>query len=88
MHRAGAAGHGSAEGLAEKVRLERVVRLACRLPYALEGSVRRALQEAGAALGEVRHGADVEIAFGVSEGAAAGLQARLNEIGQGALAWV
>jgi uncharacterized YigZ family protein len=73
---------------AEKVMLERVIALSCRFPYALEGSVRRALQEAGATLSEVRHGADVEMAFSVGEGAAAALQARLNEIGQGALAWM
>jgi putative IMPACT (imprinted ancient) family translation regulator len=73
---------------AEKVTLERVVQLACRFPYALEGSVRRALQEAGASLSGVQHGADVEMAFSVAEGAAPALQARLNEIGQGALAWV
>lgn len=72
----------------EKVVLQRLVRLACRLPYALEGSVRRALQEAGAALSDVRHGADVAMEFEVSEGAAAGLVARLNEVGQGALTWL
>src|SRR3954469_21348999 len=35
---------------AEKVLLQRLVAKACRVPYAMEGMVRRELQEAGAAL--------------------------------------
>lgn len=73
---------------AEKLPLQRTLRFACRVPYALEGMVRRELQEAGAALGEVTHGEAVEIAFGVGEDAAPGLQARLNEAGQGQLQWL
>ena len=72
---------------AEKVELQKLVTLACAVPYALEGMVRRQLQESGATLGEVRHGQVVEMAFTVPEGVAAALQARLNEAGQGALAW-
>jgi uncharacterized YigZ family protein len=73
---------------AEKVQLQRMLALACRLPYALEGLVRRELQDAGATLAEVRHDEAVEIAFSVAEGAAAALQMRLNEAGQGQLAWL
>lgn len=73
---------------AEKLPLQRTLQFACRVPYALEGMVRRELQEAGAVLGEVRHGEAVEIAFGVGEDAAPGLRARLNEAGQGQLAWL
>lgn len=73
---------------AEKVELQKRVTLACAVPYALEGMVRRQLQEAGATLGEVRHGQVVEMAFTVPEGGAAALRARLNEAGQGALAWL
>ena len=73
---------------AQKVQLQRLLQLACRVPYALEGMVRRELEHAGAALGPVRHGEVVEIAFSVAEGAAATLQARLNEAGQGQLAWL
>ena len=73
---------------AEKVPLQKTLALVCRVPYALEGLVRRELQEAGAVLGEVRYGEAVEIAFNVSEGAAGPLQARLNEAGQGLLRWV
>jgi uncharacterized YigZ family protein len=73
---------------AEKVTLQRTLSFACRLPYALEGVVRRALQDAGATLGEVHHGEAVEIAFSVAEDAAPGLRARLDEAGQGQLAWL
>lgn len=72
---------------AEKLPLQRTVALACRVPYALEGMVRRELQSAGATLGEVRHGEVVEIAFTVPEGAVADLRTRLGELGQGALSW-
>jgi len=73
---------------AEKVQRQRMLDFRCRVPYALEGLVRRELQAADAVLGEVRHGADVEIAFSVAEGAAQGLRSRLNEAGQGALLWL
>ncbi|MBC5782703.1 YigZ family protein [Ramlibacter sp. USB13] len=73
---------------AEKVTLQKLVQLACTVPYAQEGLVRRVLQEAGAALGEVVHGESVEIAFSVPEDVVAGLRARLNEVGQGQLAWL
>lgn len=73
---------------AEKLPLQKTLALACRVPYALEGLVRRELQEAGAVLDEVRHGEAVEIAFSVTEGALGALQARLNEAGQGQLRWL
>jgi len=73
---------------AEKLPLQRTLRLGCRVPYALEGLVRRALHDAGAALGAVRHGEAVELEFSVTEDAAAALQLRLNEAGQGQLQWL
>jgi uncharacterized YigZ family protein len=73
---------------ADKLPLRRTLHLACRVPYSLEGLVRRELHEAGASLGEVTHGDAVEIAFSVGEDAAPGLQARLNEAGQGLLQWL
>ena len=72
---------------AEKVTLQRTLPFACTVPYALEGFVRRILQEAGATLGEVRHGEAVEITFSVEEDAAPALRARLDEAGQGQLRW-
>jgi uncharacterized YigZ family protein len=73
---------------AEKLPLRRTLALACRVPYSLEGLVRRELQEAGAVLGEVRHGDRVEMAFTVAEDVAERLRSRLNEAGQGQLAWL
>ncbi|MDB5954917.1 YigZ family protein [Ramlibacter sp.] len=73
---------------AQKLPLRKMLQLACIVPYALEGAVRRALQEAGAALGEVRHGDAVEIAFTVAQDASASLVVRLNEAGQGHLQWM
>ena len=73
---------------AEKLPLQRVLALACRVPYALEGMVRRELELAGATLGDVVHSDAVEIAFTVKEDAAPALRARLNEAGQGQLAWL
>lgn len=73
---------------AEKLPLQRMLVLACSVPYALEGVVRREVQAAGGALGDVRHGAVVEIAFSVAESNADGLRSRLNEAGQGALQWL
>lgn len=73
---------------AEKVPLRRSMRLACSVPYALEGLLRRELQQAGATLDEVRHGSVVEFAFHLPEPDAPALQARLNEVGQGQLGWM
>ena len=73
---------------AQKLTLRRTLQLACRVPYALEGLVRRELQESGATLGEVRHGEAVEIAFSASEDVAAALRARLDEAGHGQLHWL
>jgi putative IMPACT (imprinted ancient) family translation regulator len=73
---------------AEKLPLRRMVTLHCAVPYALEGMARRELQLAGAALGEVRHGEAVQIEFSLAEEGAAALVARLNEAGQGVLAWL
>jgi len=73
---------------AEKLTLQRTLQFACRVPYALEGLVRRELLEADAVLGDVRHGEAVELEFSVGEVAAPALQARLNESGQGLLEWL
>jgi putative IMPACT (imprinted ancient) family translation regulator len=73
---------------AQKLPLQRLLALRCRVPYALEGVVRRELQAAGAALGEVRHGSDVEIGFSVGEQAAGELRVRLGDATQGTLEWL
>ena len=62
--------------------------LRCGVAYALEGAVRRELQAAGATLGAVHHGSQVEIAFGVAQDVAPVLRARLGDLSQGAIAWL
>lgn len=73
---------------AAKVPLQRSVTLCCSVPYALEGLLRRELQQAGALLLQARHGARVELRFCLPEPAAQPLVARLNEAAQGTLAWI
>jgi uncharacterized YigZ family protein len=73
---------------ADKVPLRRRIALRCAVPYAMEGLVRRELQQAGAELREVLHGDAVAFAFAVTEDAAAALRARLDEAGHGQLAWL
>lgn len=72
---------------AAKVPIVRLRTLQCSVPYALEGRVRREIEEAGASLRNVQHGAQVEFSFSVPEPSAIVLMARLNEVGQGRLAW-
>jgi len=62
--------------------------LACAVPYALEGLLRRELDAAGATLLTATHGSLVTLTFRLPASAAAALVARLNEAGQGRLAWV
>ncbi|WP_027474697.1 IMPACT family protein [Curvibacter gracilis] len=73
---------------APKVTLQKMRALACSVPYALEGSVRRELEQHQAQLGEVQHGSVVTLHFSLPEPASAALVARLNELGQGRLAWL
>jgi uncharacterized YigZ family protein len=73
---------------ATKVPLQKMLPLRCAVPYAMEGLVRRELQQAGAVLGEVGHGDDVEFSFAIAQDDAAALTARLNESGQGLLRWL
>jgi uncharacterized YigZ family protein len=73
---------------ATKIPLQKMLSLRCAVPYALEGLVRRELQQAGAALGEVGHGDEVVFSFAIAQDDAAALTARLNESGQGLLRWL
>jgi uncharacterized YigZ family protein len=73
---------------ASKVPVQKMLTLRCAVPYAMEGMVRRELQQARAQLGEVVHGEVVQLEFTITEDAVAALMARLNEAGQGALQWV
>ncbi|MCO5978550.1 IMPACT family protein [Ideonella oryzae] len=73
---------------AERVLLQKRLALACQVPYALEGRIRRALEAAEAPLLGARHEALVRLDFSVTEGQQAALVAQLEELGQGQLGWV
>ncbi|WP_298235010.1 YigZ family protein [uncultured Azohydromonas sp.] len=73
---------------AEKVPLQRLQRLRCSVPYALEGLLRREIESAGFNLGEVAHGSLVELNFTGPEDKTAAFVARINELGQGKVGWL
>jgi len=73
---------------ADKVAIVRLRRLRCQVPYPLEGLLRRELEGAGATLDAVEHADLVAFTFSLPEGKAAALVARLNEAGNGRLAWL
>ena len=72
---------------ADKVALTRWTALQCVLPYALEGTARRALEAAGARLVQVEHGHLVRMQVEIAEADAPALQLRLSDLGQGRLVW-
>jgi uncharacterized YigZ family protein len=73
---------------ADKVAIVRLRQLRCQVPYPLEGLLRRELEGAGATLDAVEHADLVTFTFSLPEGKAAALVARLNEAGNGRLAWL
>lgn len=73
---------------APKVRLEKWCEQACSVPYALEGSLRRELDLFQAELLDVQHGSVVTARWRLPASKQATLVARLQEMGQGRLAWV
>ena len=73
---------------ADKVALVRWQPLACVLPYALEGGVRRALEAAGVRGLAVEHGPLVQMRFEVAADAQAALRERLDQLGQGRIGWL
>ena len=72
---------------ATKVLIVKVRTLQCSVPYALEGSLRRAIDAAGGVLQSVQHGEMVEFSFSLAETSADALVTQLNEAGQGRIAW-
>lgn len=72
---------------AEFVPRLRFVDLACEVPYALEGWLRRELARFEVRELTVSHGSEVAFRFGVAEGEVALLRARLDDGGQGRLDW-
>lgn len=73
---------------AVKVAHERQLELCCQLPYALEGWLRRELQQAGAELLEAEHGSVVTVRLRIAETRAGALRSRLDEGGQGRIQWL
>ena len=73
---------------AEKIPLIKQAQLACSVPYALEGLVRREVDLAKAQLQEVKHGSVVSLHFVLPETQAAALMERLSESGRGQLVWL
>src|SRR5690606_25513799 len=72
---------------ATKVPIVRMQALRCRVPYALEGMVRRELEQAGASLDAVAHGETVELTFSLPEDAASPFGARVNDLAHGRARW-
>ncbi|MGF6527393.1 IMPACT family protein [Variovorax sp. PvP013] len=73
---------------ADKRPLRRRRTLACAVPYALEGALRRELAGAGAALRAVEHGALVRLSFEIDDTAAEALRARIDDATQDRAGWV
>ena len=73
---------------ANKVPLTVQTPLACSVPYALEGLVRRELELAQATLLGVSHGSVVTLRFAMPQNQAAQCVARLSESGRGQLVWL
>lgn len=73
---------------ATKVPIVKVKTLHCAVPYALEGLLRREIENAGGHLLTVLHGEQVTFAFSLAEMAADALVAHLNEAGQGRISWL
>jgi uncharacterized YigZ family protein len=73
---------------AEKQAIIKLQYLICTAPYAMEGVIRRELEQTGATLDHVAHGDDVRFEFSLPDGDAAALIARLNEAGHGRIIWI
>ena len=73
---------------AQKVPIIELCTLRCKVPYPLEGLVRRQIEISGASLQKVHHGVDVEITFSLSCATANVVLARLNESGHGRIVWL
>lgn len=73
---------------AEKVPLRRLCTQQCAVPYALEGWMRRQLEQSAAVLLAVEHQTQVKMQWQITEDAMQSLAARINEAGQGRVAWL
>lgn len=73
---------------AAKVPVIRQTTLRCVIPYALEGWLRRELEPHDAVLLDAQHGEGVSVCLELPEGKADALVARINDAGQGKVAWI
>ena len=73
---------------AEKIPVVGRAQLACSVPYALEGLVRREVELAQAELIAVEHGSLVTLRFALPDPQAPALMQRLGESGRGQLVWL
>jgi len=72
---------------AQKVAIVRLRQLRCQVRYPLEGLLRRELDQAGATLDAVTHADLVGFTFSLPQDKADALVARLNDAGNGRVAW-
>ncbi len=77
----------SAKANAQLVPLQRLVQRQCSVPYALEGWVRREIEQQQAQLLAVAHGSVVTLTLSLPDAQAATFEQRLNDGGQGRLVW-
>ncbi|MGS0740388.1 IMPACT family protein [Glaciimonas sp. GG7] len=73
---------------AEKIELVATTTLHAAVPYALEGTLRRLLQQSGATLGDAIHTDMVSISFTLPLAAAPAFQREASEVCHGALQWL
>lgn len=73
---------------ADKTPILRLRELACLVPYALEGMLRRHIERAGATLVHVEHGTLVTLRFTLVEDGADAFVDGVNEAGQGRVGWL
>lgn len=73
---------------AEKLPVVRQTTLRCEVPYALEGWLRRELDQHGACLLQAQHGQGVAFTLQLPEANAPTLVARINDVGQGKVVWL
>ena len=72
---------------ADKVQRVAMTTLRCRIPYALEGMLRREIDAAGTQLGAVQHQALVRVELHLPVCQAEAFASRISELGQGHVAW-
>jgi putative IMPACT (imprinted ancient) family translation regulator len=72
----------------DKVPLVHKILQSCRVPYALEGMVRRELTQSQGDLRSVAHDSEVTLTWEITDMAGAILTERLNETSMGKLVWL